>query len=139
MSISRFSGEYGFLSNFHPSVVEWDGVQYPSIENAYQAAKELEAVDREKYRFCTPGEAKRYGRKANLRPDWERIKVVVMGTLIEQKFAAGTVLANKLILTYPHNLVEGNHWHDHFWGVCNGYGRNELGKLLTRQRQALMA
>lgn len=27
-------------------------------------------------------------------------------------------------------LIEGNWWHDEFWGVCNGIGQNQSGKIL---------
>lgn len=37
--IREFRGLYGFLSNFWPSPVIWQGVLYPSVEHAYQAAK----------------------------------------------------------------------------------------------------
>ena len=36
--ITRFHEEYRFLSNFYPVKVEYDGVQYPTVEHAYQAA-----------------------------------------------------------------------------------------------------
>ena len=31
-------------------------------------------------------------------------------------------------------LIEGNDWHDTFWGVCNGIGKNWLGKILEEER-----
>ena len=39
--IDSFQGEYRFLSNFWPCVVEYEGTEYPSVENAYQAAKTI--------------------------------------------------------------------------------------------------
>ena len=37
--IDSFGGEYSFLSNFHKCKVEFEGMTYPSVEHAFQAAK----------------------------------------------------------------------------------------------------
>lgn len=37
--IKEFQGEYRWLSNFWPARVVLDGVEYPTVENAYQASK----------------------------------------------------------------------------------------------------
>jgi len=37
--INRFLTRYFFLGNYHPSPIMYDGVEYPSSEHAYQAAK----------------------------------------------------------------------------------------------------
>ena len=37
--IERFSGDYRFLSNFHPCDITYNGINYKSTENAYQAQK----------------------------------------------------------------------------------------------------
>ena len=34
-------------------------------------------------------------------------------------------------------LEEGNTWHDTYWGVCNGKGKNKLGKILMQVREEL--
>lgn len=34
-------------------------------------------------------------------------------------------------------LIEGNYWHDTYWGVCEGVGENHLGKLLMEIRNEL--
>jgi predicted NAD-dependent protein-ADP-ribosyltransferase YbiA (DUF1768 family) len=39
--------------------------------------------------------------------------------------------------TGDRKLVEGNYWHDTFWGVCNGVGENYLGEILMHVRQEL--
>jgi hypothetical protein len=31
-------------------------------------------------------------------------------------------------------LIEENNWNDTFWGVCNGVGENNLGRLLMQVR-----
>lgn len=135
--IDSFNGRYKCLSNFHPSKVKLDGVDYPSVEHAYQAAKALDPAER---RFVkdmeTPGKAKRAGRKVRLRPDWEQIKISVMENLLRQKFRQPD-FKRALLKTGDAELVEGNTWGDRFWGVCAGVGHNHLGKLLMKIREEL--
>ena len=132
--IERFDGEYSFLSNFHPSPVTYADVEYPTVEHAYQAAKTLDFGERVGIRMAaTPGKAKRMGRKATLREDWDDVKVRVMRVLLRKKFRDAE-LRKKLNATKGKKLVEGNTWGDTFWGVCNGVGENQLGRLLMEVR-----
>lgn len=134
--ISKFTDEYRWLSNFWPIEVVMDGETYPSVEHAYQAAKTL-PEHREQFKSCTAGQAKRLGRRVPMRPEWEDIKIAVMRDLIQQKFTFGSNLSESLLRTSPMALVEGNHWGDTFWGVCDGVGQNHLGNLLMEQRDFL--
>lgn len=134
--INKFDREYRWLSNFYPSLVIYDGVVYPTVEHAYQAAK-THPSQRDPFRHGTPGQAKRLGRQVTLRADWEQVKIAVMRELIQKKFLPHTVLADKLIATGNAELIEGNTWGDKFWGVCDGVGQNMLGKLLMEQRMYL--
>jgi len=47
------------------------------------------------------------------------------------------LLTRALMETGNAELIEGNNWEDIFWGVCNGTGENNLGKLLMKLRQSL--
>jgi ribA/ribD-fused uncharacterized protein len=85
----------------------------------------------------TPGKAKRLGRKVTLRANWELIKIDVMLDLVRQKFQDPD-LAWMLINTGDAELIEGNHWGDKFWGVCNGEGENHLGKILMQVRDEIL-
>jgi len=136
--ILEFQGEYRWLSNFWPASVALDGVLYASVENAYQAAK-THPTKRGPFVSCTAGTAKRLGRCVEVRPDWEQVKLQTMRLLIQQKFAQGTALAEKLAATGECLIVEGNNWGDTYWGVCNGRGQNNLGRLIMEQREALHA
>lgn len=136
--INLFAGEYSFLSNFYPAEVILEGIRYPTAEHAYQAAKTNSRS--EKYRIAdldTPSKAKRAGRKLRLRSDWERVKLAVMDGVVATKFFSNPDIAQKLIQTGEATLIEGNGWGDVFWGVCNGVGRNELGKILMEVRKDL--
>lgn len=136
-SINGFNGEYEFLSNFWPAKVTLDGVEYPSTENAYQAAKTVDVQERLHFRNCTPGKAKRLGKSVTKREDWDEVKIPIMLNLNMQKFKNHPELQLKLLMTDEMLIEETNHWGDVFWGVCDGKGRNELGKVLMIVRQVI--
>ena len=125
--ISSFDGEYRFLSNFYPAEVEYEGVRYPTVEHAYQAAKTLVHEIREAIRACpSAGQAKRAGRTIGLRPGWDGIKDSTMLQLLREKFFKHKDLGDRLLDTAPEELV-----------VCNGVGLNTLGHLLENVRWEL--
>ncbi len=139
--IKEFDGEFAFLSNFSHSLILHEGIVYPTVEHFFQAMKTLIPAEREAIAAApTPGIAKRMGRKVNLRPDWETIKVDVMRTGLRLKFS-DYELAQKLLATGDKYLIEGNVWHDNTWGSCNCAkcastpGRNLLGQLLMEVRE----
>lgn len=139
--IDSFQGEYRWLSNFWPAPVYYDGDGYPSVENAYQAAKTALPAEREPFRSCTAGQAKRLGRRVTMRFDWEGLKLRVMEDLLRQKFAGyHDDLTQKLLATGDAVLVEGNTWGDRYWGKvpdAQGEGENHLGQLLMKIRNEL--
>ena len=45
-------------------------------------------------------------------------------------------LKELLLATGTAELIEGNTWNDTYWGVCNGKGKNMLGKTLMDCRAA---
>ena len=58
--IDSFEGKYRFLSNFYLSPITYEGIEYPSVEHAYQAAKTFDQKIRQKVADCpTPNEAKK--------------------------------------------------------------------------------
>ena len=137
--INDFRGDYRWLSNFHLVDVELDGVRYPSTEHAYQAAKTIDAAQRESIRVLpTCGMAKRAGQRVTLRADWEQVKRDVMLDLQRQKYRSPEL--RKLLLgTSDAELVEGNTWGDTYWGVCRGVGENWLGRLIMQVRAEIAA
>jgi ribA/ribD-fused uncharacterized protein len=135
--ISEFSGKYRFLSNFYPSVVRFEGMNYPTVEHAFQAAKTADPDERANiYYAASPGQAKRLGRQVALRDDWEDVKLTIMLDLLRSKFAHRGIRA-QLAATGERELIEGNYWGDTFWGVCEGKGENHLGKLLMKVRDEI--
>lgn len=142
--IDSFSGENRFLSNYWICAVIFEGMQYPSAEHAYQAAKSLNPEVREIIRgLPKPGMAKKIGSAIHLRPDWESVKVGVMEAIVTDKFIRNEATHKMLMDTGDAELVEGNHWHDNMWGNCicpacgDITGQNNLGKILMRVRDAL--
>lgn len=134
--ITEFQGEYRFLSNFAPVLVSYQGIAYPSVENAYQAAKISQPLERVVFESCTASEAKQMGKKTILRDNWEAIKLLVMYELLSQKFRQSPY-RNKLLFTVGDTLIEGNTWGDTFWGVCNGVGLNHLGRMIMKIRDEI--
>jgi ribA/ribD-fused uncharacterized protein len=137
--IGQFQGQYRFLSNFYPAVVEFEGITYPSVEHAYQSGKTLDMNERRRIAAIKePAEAKRAGRALNpQRPDWEQVKFEVMETCIRYKFTHDPLLRDKLLATGDATLEEGNTWGDRIWGTVDGVGENRLGKILMKVRGEL--
>ena len=110
--IDDFRGPAYFLSNFyrHPVLIGDD--VYPTAEHAFQALKAADPAERAWVIASeTPLIAKRRGRTVRVVEYWGDIRVLVMEQVLEAKFGEPP-LADQLIATHPHTLVEGNTWHD---------------------------
>lgn len=144
--INSFTGPYRFLSNFEGPEVKFGDLWFPRVENAYQAAKTLKLDIRKQFANSnmTAAEAKKLGNTVELRPGWFKIRWAVMNICVRQKFLDRTYL-EKLIATGSANLIEGNRWHDNYWGVCsclkcaNEMKYNSLGHLLMSIREEMEA
>ena len=134
--IKEFQKEYRWLSNFAYCKIFYEGITYPSVENAYQAAKTINVEEREAIASATAGQAKRLGKTLTVREDWEDVKVQVMRELLTIKFCQ-TKYLGLLLATGNQHIQEGNYWNDKFWGVClkTGEGENNLGKLIMDIRE----
>ena len=135
--IDSFRNEYSFLSNYSCSPFYIDTVLFPTMEHYFQASKASNQEDYLRIAYApTPGDAKRLGRRIQLRPNWEEVKDNVMLIGLRKKFA-DPELRDLLLATGDEELVEGNYWGDTYWGVCNGIGQNKLGKLLMQVREEI--
>jgi ribA/ribD-fused uncharacterized protein len=135
--LDSFTGNYKFLSNFYPSPMRWAKHNYPTAEHLYQARKTGDFQwNRRIAAATTPSMAKALGRQAPLLSNWEDIKLNVMRDVVELKFRDNPELAERLLATG----IEGNYWHDQFWGDCtcvthrDSTGRNALGTILMNVR-----
>lgn len=146
--INSFKGENYFLSNFYMAPVCYEGIMYLNNEAAFQAAKIKDLKERENFQaLCdgkmlpfskmNPSDAKRNGRRVNLRPDWESVKTDVMRDIVYDKFKRNPELRKMLLDTGNEPLEEGNTWGDRVWGTVNGSGENRLGKILMNVRTQL--
>ena len=140
--IDCFDGKYAFLSNFYNCPVTYNRLVYQNNEAAFQAQKTLDENVRKEFTSLPPNLAKRKGRRVNLRSDWEEVKDDVMYEICLEKFLSRK---NYRLLELLHNtgheeIVEGNYWHDNYWGNCtcnrckNTEGNNKLGKILMEIR-----
>lgn len=137
-TISRFSGEFDFLSNFYVHPFMWGGRHWITAEHAYQAAKTLDIDWRNAIQGAeSAGKAKRLGQKCPMRPDWEETKLVWMTSVLRCKFQNPSLM-RKLRDTGGALLIEGNTWGDKYWGQCPvGSGHNHLGKILMQLRDEI--
>lgn len=151
--ILKFEGRFRFLSNFHPCQIEHQGIKYPSVEHFYIAMKvtDEQLIDG---RYITPGDfremiakikepglAKKIGKKVKLRKDWDSKKLEFMNWAVREKFKDDK-LKQLLLETNNKELIEGNSWHDNFYGQCScdkckDKGKNHLGKILMQVRDEL--
>lgn len=144
--VNSFSGKYEQFSNFYPVHITFGGIIYPSVEHAFVAAKSIDENFRKmisKIPAKQAGKAKRAGRKIKLRFKWNELRVDIMRQLLIQKFEKEP-FKSLLLSTDGAQIIEGNHWHDNFWGDCycdkckDIEGFNTLGKLLMQVRLLLI-
>lgn len=151
--INSFTGRWSFLSNFYPCKIVHQGITYPSTEHFYvsQKVNDDQVINGQFYpkadvrelvaRVSTPGQVKRFGRTLKLRKDWDDIKLEVMEWCLREKFK-DEKLKEMLLQTGDEELIEGNYWHDNFFGSCScekcgNKGENNLGKLLMKIRNEI--
>lgn len=140
--IKKFSDKFSFLSNFFCAEILYEGEYWRTVEHAFQGAKTSHPVDKTRIRIAdTPGYAKKLGRQVDLREDWEEVKLEIMFELVSAKFESHQNLMQRLLDTGDAELIEGNYWHDNFWGDCsckrceNIKGENVLGQILMMVRK----
>lgn len=141
--ITSFRGPYGFLSNFYPAPIKIFKRTFASSEILYQALKAKEDIEKTLDIFSEvvdPAEAKRLGKGLPLKDNWDDIKEDVMSFVVDLKFKQNIALQRRLVYTQPHLLIEGNMWHDNFFGHCfcpkckDQDHKNILGKILMKKR-----
>lgn len=135
---NNFRGALGFLSNMRATKLTHEGIIYPSVEHAYQAAKSSDVEERQEIaRMRTPVQAKIYGNSMAPGPLWHDDKMDVMLLLLRKKFFYDGALGDKLLGTGSMHLEECNEYGDRFWGTHKGQGENHLGQLLMRVRSEI--
>ena len=131
--IDKLQGTY--LSNFWECPVTYEGLTYRNAEAAYQASKCANKEERNWFVDTPAHIAKAKGRRVEMKPDWNEVRLSAMWNILQAKFAQHPDLTAKLIATGDEEIVEGNTWNDKFWGKCNGEGMNHLGIMLMAIRE----
>ena len=139
-----------FLSNFFKCAMRYNGFDYKSSEQCWQAQKALICNDpiamAEIKSAKEPLDAKRAGDRIIENDHWRRIKIDKMIDILQHKFRQNRELYYMLINTRPFNLIEASL--DGFWGAhCKLYsvalqegtwtGQNILGRILVDIRTDL--
>ena len=145
-AIIRFNGQFTFLSNFATAPLKVNGMVFATVEHAYQAFKATNEDDRLLVQGQqTAGGAKKAGNAIEMNDTFLERRIEIMTKLLKAKFSltAHPTYANRLLETGTAYLVEGNNWHDNFWGDCicreckDIIGENNLGLLLMKRRTQL--
>ncbi len=141
-----------FLSNLYPYCspdTEKAGVRvdicyrgqiYDCVETAYLAAQLKNPADRRLLVNMTPFQAHQFMAQPTVekRLDWEKIKLPVMKYLLAQKFKENGLIIQNLLKTGTQPLLYLDYAGDSYWENRNGVGQNRMGRLLMRQRTALI-
>ncbi len=128
--IIKFDGMWSAFSNFSSlpddsvtiNLPNGQTVSVATVEHGYQASKAQDLdVAKGIVEAANPVQAKKLGQAVKLSDDeikkWDRRKQLVMLQLLTAKFTLAP-LAELLDSSSPAVLVEGNYWHDNYWGSC---------------------
>ena len=133
-NIKGFFYEYRWLSNYHDCFISYYGLNFLNTESAYQAMK-CKTLQQAKT-FCQLSglEAKKLSKVISIRAYWDKIRYNIMSELVFQKYLLHKDLREKLLATGDKYIEETNYWDDVYWGVCDGVGENNLGKITMAVR-----
>jgi ribA/ribD-fused uncharacterized protein len=145
-----YEQDFYVLSNFSAFTLRWMGHRFDTLEAAYHwekfangrlpgheplratVAKMIIDAPSAHEAFTTAQQFKDVRR-----PDWDEVKVPLMGALLQKKVEQHEYVRRKLLATGDRQLVE-NSWRDDFWGWGpNRDGQNMLGKLWMEVRDDL--
>ena len=125
---------FGPWSNFSPHSVQSShfNLEFSTSEALFQAYKDDEIV--EKLSKCEdPKKAKAIGRKCDLRPDWETVKVECMLETLRDKVSSNPFIVEELEKTGIRPMYE--RCQDNIWGDgLDRSGQNLLGKCWSKIR-----
>lgn len=137
---------YGVFSNLYKRTIEFEGVEYPTSEHAYQAGKaRKEAVKKWLMEAPSPSllAMAAHGLYVwDVAPNWSKTKFDRMRGVLLAKFTQHEDLRELLLSTGDARLVEVatvDNAVNRLWGEVNGVGKNMLGVLLMELRENLRA
>jgi nicotinate (nicotinamide) nucleotide adenylyltransferase len=135
-TITRFKGEYDYLSNRYPCRIVWEGLEYRSAEAAFQASKCKDEKERKVFAECSTDKAVLKGKDLTPYPGWEEAQISIMESILQAKFGQNPTLMLKLAETGNHVLLNGNNKQETFWGIdlYSWIGENHLGRIIMNIR-----
>ena len=71
----------------------------------------------------------------NLREDWDSIKLILMEEITKLYYSYNPEMLEKLKSTGNKKLIHTGFRIDDYWGVKNGEGENNHGKILMKIRE----
>lgn len=140
--IDNFNSYFDFLNNDYPTWVYFEGLLFPCVNAAYQAARSDKQHIREKIsKIDTPQELWDIAINIEDPPNWVKERLRIMEMLLRDKFRRNKELRDKLKATGDRELI--NTYAEpspsnFYWGVVNGKGQNQLGRLLEAIRIDIM-
>ena len=134
--INQFKGEYDFLNNRFGCRFVWQGLQYGSVEAAFQSSKCVDESERKAYAGCSADKAALKGKELVPYSGWEDDCLDLMESIQRVKFEQNSALMKKLIDTGNRLLINGNNKQETYWGVdlYSWQGENHLGKIIMNIR-----
>ena len=143
-SIDEYIENVYCLDNFSAFSIVINGVEYKTVEHAFQTLKFLETepeIASKIKNSNSPFEARElaHAYKPQRRKDWSKIKYKIMEQLLLEKVKQNPYVKEKLIRTKPYKIVEDcGADNDKDWGCgLDGTGENNLGKIWMKIRDNL--
>jgi predicted NAD-dependent protein-ADP-ribosyltransferase YbiA (DUF1768 family) len=124
------------FGNFYPCRFKCWGVEFTSVEQAFQYAKSEDPAYRSSILACSdPMEAWKLGRKcASLDPKWEQLKVFRMFTCMYERFSQDQAMCDKLVDSYPKDITFQHAQEKDDWDEFNALALKTVRVFLQRER-----
>lgn len=142
VKISSFTGYFEFLHNNFLTPVYYEGSLYSSVTHAYHAARSNDETTRNAIL-----NAESFHTVANISSriqdpeDWPNRRLNVMERLVRDKFRRSKELQEKLKATEKRDITmtyEDEKKGNLFWGMVNGKGQNQLGRIIMKIRDDIV-
>jgi ribA/ribD-fused uncharacterized protein len=132
-----YTSQYDWMRNDYHSKIKVGGIEYPTAEHAYQAAKTTDKTLKKAIADQVfIADARKMGRNLDLPDNWDDRKGDIMQTILRQKFMQNEEIADRLMKTDYDSIVAD--MRDEYWGTGkNGFGENYLGAYLEEVRQEI--
>jgi len=126
----ELTGKYKALINSYPSRITVEGITYPTLEHAFQAAKLTDTETKVLISKAKLPDVSSLVEKGFTRPNWKEIQWATMYQLMKLKFESNPTLASVLQDTGNHRLA---------YPKKHRRRRNKLESILMKVRGELRA